>query len=205
MSPPPEAFTVSEAASVTRVPLRQVHRIIDAGLLSDRVETRAGARMISGGALVGLRLAHLTAETLTLEARRRIIGRVLAEPAAGDIQEDAVTVAVGPIALDIDEGLQQLKRAKAVVSRDSEIMAGTPCFVGTRIPVHDIADMAENGDRLEAIARAYPQLSLDQIRSAMVYATAYPRRGRPPVRRDWRKASPKTSKTLALDALPAAP
>jgi uncharacterized protein (DUF433 family) len=205
MPHPADPLTANEAASVTRVPLKQVHRIIDAGLLSGRVETRAGARMISGRALVGLRLAHLTADTLTLGARRRIVGRVLAEPATRSVQEDAVTVAVEGISADIDEGLQRLGRAKAMVASDPQIMAGAPCFAGTRIPVHDIADMMANGDTVEALADAYPQLSVDQIELAMVYATAYPRRGRPPVKPAWRKAAPKTSKVVAIDDLPREP
>lgn len=199
-----EALTANEAASVTSVPLKQVHRIIDAGLLSGRVETRAGARMISGRALVSLRLAHLTAETLTLDARRRIIRRVLAEPATNDFQEDAVTVAVKPIAADVDEGLQRLDLAKAMVTIDSGTMSGTACFASTRIPVHDIAEMMANGDTAEALVAAYPQLSVDQVKLATVYATAYPRRGRPPVKPAWRKGTPTMSKTLSIDDLPPA-
>lgn len=201
---PIEAFTASEAASVTRVPLKQVHRIIDAGLLSGRVETRAGVRMISGLALVGLRLAHLTADTLTLGARRRMIGRVLAEPTTSAFREDAVTVAVEPVAADIDEGLHQLDLAKAMVKSDSAIMGGIPCFSGTRIPVHDIVDMMANGDTVEALAAAYPSLSIDQVRLAAVYATAYPRRGRPPIRPAWRSETPAMSRTLSIDDLPPA-
>ncbi len=84
-----------------------------------------------------------------------------------------------PIANDFDDGLAKLGLAKAMVTSDARIMAGAPCFSGTRIPVHDIADMMANGDTVEALAAAYPQLSADQIRLAAVYATAYPRRGRP--------------------------
>ena len=39
MCQPIEALTANESASVTRVPPKQVHRIIDAGLLSGRVES----------------------------------------------------------------------------------------------------------------------------------------------------------------------
>ncbi len=204
MVQPIEALTANEAASVTRVPLKQVHRIIDAGLLHGRVETRAGARMISGRALVGLRLAHLTADTLTLDARRRIVGRVLAEPATRAVEEDAVTVSVEPITADIDAGLRELSLAKAMATSDPATMGGAPCFTGTRIPIHDIADMVANGDTAEGVATAYPQLSIDQVALALVYATAYPRRGRPPARPAWRKAAPTMSKTVSIDDLPQA-
>ena len=198
----PEILTANEAAFVTRVPLKQVRRIIDAGLLFEGVATLAGARMISGGALVGLRLAHLTADTLTLEARRRVIRRVLDEPKMENIREDAVTVAVEPAAVDVREGLETLDRAKAMVAASPEVMGGAPCFSGTRIPVHDLADMIANGDTVEAVAAAYPQLDVDRVWLATVYAAAYPRRGRPPAKPAWRKAPPTYSRAMRIEALP---
>jgi Protein of unknown function (DUF433) len=49
-------------------------------------------------------------------------------------------------------------------------------FRGTRIPVHDIADMLANGPA--AIMKAFPQLD-EEIRLAAIHALAYPPRGRP--------------------------
>jgi uncharacterized protein (DUF433 family) len=204
MASPTETLTANEAASVTRVPLKQVHRIIDSGLLLDGVQTHAGMRVVFGRALIGLRLAHLTADTLTLDARRRVIRRVLEEPKAIRIQDDAVSVAVSPVAVEISDGLATLERAKAMVSSDPSIMGGAPCIVGTRIPVHMLADMVANGDTVDAVAAVYPLLTTDQVRLAGVYATAYPRRGRPPAKAAWRKNGPSQSKTLRIDDLPQA-
>jgi uncharacterized protein (DUF433 family) len=111
---PTDPLTANEAASVTGAPLKQVHRIIDAGLLLGWVERLVKARMISGF-------------------------------------------------------------PKAMVDSHPQIMAGAPCFVGTRIPVHDIADMMADGDTVEALAAAYPQ----PIRAA----------GRPPAKPTRRKAA----------------
>jgi uncharacterized protein (DUF433 family) len=91
-----------------------------------------------------------------------------------------------------------------MVTSDPAIMGGAPCFAGTRIPVHDIADMLANGDTAEGLAVAYPQLSADRVRLASIYATAYPRKGRPPVKPAWRKGTPTNSKTLSIDDLPPA-
>jgi uncharacterized protein (DUF433 family) len=204
MTQPAKALTANEAAAVTQVPLKQVHRIIDAGLLREGAQTRARSRMISGRALVGLRLAHLTADTLTLDARRRLVRRVMDEPETASIQEDAVSVAVGPAADDVRQGLQTLEHANAMIAVDRGIMGGAPCIAGTRIPVHDIADMVANGDTVDAVAAAYPSLTPDQIRLAGVYAAAYPLRGRPPVKRAWRQAGAGKSKILARDELPQA-
>ena len=84
------------------------------------------------------------------------------------------------------------------------MLSGTPCIGGTRIPVHDIADMLANGDTAEAVRDAFPRLSEAQIELAVFYARAYPRRGRPrrqPSRRKGRTAIP--SETGLDELLPA--
>lgn len=199
-----EVLTANEAASVTRVPLKQVHRIIDAGLLRGRVEMRRGSRVIVGSGLVGLRLAWLTADTLTPTARRRIVERAIATDATSVVAADPLKVDLKPIAAEVKIGLNRLRKAKAMVARDPGILGGQPVFTGTRVLVHDIADMLANGDTSEVIHTAYSQLTLDQIRLAADYALAYPRRGRPPVKPVWRIAPAKSSRTVRLDDLPAA-
>lgn len=199
-----EALTANEAASVTRVPLKQVHRIIDAGLLRGRVETRRGSRFIVGSGLVGLRLAWLTADMLTPTARRRIVERAIATDAASVVAADPLKVDLKPIAAEVRIGLARLRKAKGMVTCNPEVLVGQPVFLGTRVLVHDVAEMLANGDTVEAIHSAYPQLTLDQIGLAADYAQAYPRRGRPPVKPVWRRAPAKSSRTARLDDLPAA-
>jgi uncharacterized protein (DUF433 family) len=198
-----EVLTANEAASVTRVPLKQVHRIIDAGLLRGRVERRRGSRVIVGSGLLGLRLAWLTAETLTPMARRAIVERAIANDTASVVSADPLKVDLKPIAADVKTGLARLRKAKAMVARDPDVLGGQPVFTGTRVPVHDVADMLANRDTPEAIHAAYPQISLDQIRLAADYALAYPRRGRPPAKPAWRAKPATSSRTIHLDDLPA--
>ena len=80
-----------------------------------------------------------------------------------------------------------LAEAKRLVETDDGVLGGTPCFKGTRIPIHDIAAMLANGDSVAALQAAYPRLTEAQISAAPMYAQAYPRRGRrrnaPPSRR----------------------
>ncbi|MBP0440476.1 DUF433 domain-containing protein [Tianweitania sediminis] len=199
-----EVLTANEAASVTRVPLKQVHRIIDAGLLRGRVEMRRGSRVIVGTGLVGLRLAWLTADMLTPMARRRIVERAIATDAASVVAADPLKIDLKPIAAEVKIGLTRLRKAKAMVTCDADVHGGHPVFAGTRVPVHDVADMLANGDAVEAIHSAYPQLTFDQIGLAADYVVAYPRRGRPPVKPVWRAAPAKSSRTVDVDDLPAA-
>lgn len=199
-----EALSANEAASVTGVPLKQVHRIVDAGLLQDAVENRAGTRVILGRGLVGLKFAHETADLLSPEGRRRLVRHLLERPKAKSVQENAVTVDVRPMEVAVRRGLAILEKAKKMVAIDKDILGGMPCFKGTRIPVHDIAEMVVGGDAMAAILNAYPQLTADQIDLAVVYAEAYPRRGRPRRKPIWRKGEPVSSEELSLRDLPRA-
>jgi len=199
-----EALSANEAASVTGVPLKQVHRIVDAGLLQGAVENRAGTRVILGRGLVGLKFAHDTAGLLSPEGRRRLVRRLLDRPRAKTVQEDAVTVDMRPIQATVRRGLTTLEKAKKMVAVDQDVLGGTPCFKGTRIPVHDIAEMVAGGDQKTVILKAYPQLTAEQVDLAVVYAEAYPRRGRPRRKPAWRKTKPVSREELSLRDLPRA-
>ncbi len=201
MRPEESVLSANEAACVTGVPLKQVHRIIDAGLLGDSVKSRKGTRVILKHALVGLKLAHETTEILTLEGRRRLVRHVLDDPEARTVREDAVSVDVRPMKNDVKRGITSLEKARKMILSDKDILGGAPCFKGTRIAVHDIAEMLANGDQVAAILAAYPMLTEVQVTAAAIYAEAYPRRGRPRQQPEWRRAKQRASKKVELDKL----
>jgi len=190
-------MTANEAASVTGVPLRQVHRIIDAGLLGAAVKRRDKARLLAQKALVGLKLAHETADVLTLQSRRAIVATSIRRPRQSLIRADLIVVDARPAARTVRAGLGQLSKARGIVSSTPDVLGGTPVFKGTRIPVHDIADMLANGDRPTAIIKAFPQLDAGRVRLAATYALAYPARGRPRTK-PRRSRIPEASETLAF-------
>lgn len=55
---------------------------------------------------------------------------------------------------------------------DPEVMAGKPVIRGTRIPVDLILDMLAEDVPTEEILREYPDLTRDDIRAALAYASA---------------------------------
>ena len=195
------ALSANEAACVTGVPLKQVHRIVDAGLLGDSVKIRKGARVFPKRALIGLKLAHEMTGILSLECRRRLVRHVLDDPQASTVRDDVVSVDIRSMKNDLKRGIASLAKVNKMIRSDPEIMSGTPCFKGTRVPVHDIADMLTNGDQVDELLVAYPRLTKNQVTSAPIYAAAYPRRRllrRPPEK--W-KVMPRTSTKIALDSL----
>jgi hypothetical protein len=74
-----------------------------------------------------------------------------------------------------------------MIQVDSDIMGGAPVFRGTRIPIHLIAEMIEG----------CPSLTRETVESAGIYATAHPRRGRPP-EQPWSGRKPTARKKVKL-------
>ena len=47
-------------------------------------------------------------------------------------------------------------------SVNSEIMHGTPCFTGTRVPIKNLFDYLEAGDSLDDFLEGFPGVSREQ-------------------------------------------
>ena len=196
-----QLLSAHEAAYVTGVRPKTVRRIIDAGLLRDFAEKQNGKWMIFMRALVGLKLAHETADILTLEGRRRLVRRVLEYPDAGTVREEVVSVDLGSMKNDVEQRIASLEKAKKIVVSDKDILGGAPCFEGTRVPAHFIAAMRANGEQVASILGAFPDLTEEQVGAAAIYAETYPCRDfrhKRPAR--W-KIKPRISKTEKLDTL----
>ena len=200
----PWTLSANEAACVTGVPLRQVHRIIDAGLLGSAAARREGSRAVHCDGLVSLKLAHETTPIVTLDGRRRLVGYLLGHPEAETARVRDVSVDVRSMKDEVQAGLSRLARARETITTDDAVLSGTPCVRGTRIPAHGLAEMLANGDDMGAIREAWPVLTEEQIEAAAVYARAYPRRGRPRSAPFWRSRRSVVSVEAAFDALPQA-
>ena len=57
---------------------------------------------------------------------------------------------------------QQKADLASVVSVNSAIMHGTPCFTGTRVPVQTLLDYIEEGDTLDSFLRDFSTVTRDQ-------------------------------------------
>jgi uncharacterized protein (DUF433 family) len=51
----------------------------------------------------------------------------------------------------------------SVVKIDPEIMSGTPCFAGTRVPIQNLIDYLEGGDSIEDFLDGFPSVSREQV------------------------------------------
>jgi uncharacterized protein (DUF433 family) len=59
-----------------------------------------------------------------------------------------------------------------VVQSDPNILAGTPVFVGTRVPIQSLFDYLEGGETLDEFLRQFPSVKRDQAIAALDLARA---------------------------------
>ncbi len=62
-----------------------------------------------------------------------------------------------------------------LITRDPEIMSGTPVFKGTRVPIKSLFDYLRGGDTLEEFLESFPSVQREQaealIESAQEFGT----------------------------------
>lgn len=51
----------------------------------------------------------------------------------------------------------------SVIAVDPDIMSGTPCFAGTRVPIQHLIDYLEAGESIEDFLEGFPSVSRDQV------------------------------------------
>lgn len=59
-----------------------------------------------------------------------------------------------------------------VVSRDPEVMGGTPVFAGTRVPVQTLLDYLEAGESIDDFLEGFPTVTRSQVVAFLEQATA---------------------------------
>ena len=85
-----------------------------------------------------------------------------------------------------------MRDADYIVS-DPDTLGGTPCIVGTRLPVHAVAARYKAGEPAVDIIEGYLDLTIDHVLAAVAYADAHPfvedPDGRPWRKRDRKEAA----------------
>jgi len=175
-------FTPTEAAVLTRLSLKAVNNAIDKKTVLAIAGSRAGyaTRLLDLRALMSLALERRLADRVVPELRRAVFGALAGAP------RNSVSIDGGFLKIDLREprrdlanALRQLRRARQLVVSDAGIMGGDPVFRGTRVPVHLIAMLRDQGSSETELLEGYPRLTAEMIGLAGIYAAAYPLRGRP--------------------------
>ena len=65
------------------------------------------------------------------------------------------------VALSLLPGFAGQWIMQELITRDPEVMHGTPVFQGTRVPVQTLFDYLENGESLDEFLEGFPTISRD--------------------------------------------
>ena len=185
-----ERLTTSEAAIAAGVTVAKINRMIDKQILPRKLYRTSRSRTVRKDACLWIAFYFETEEVLTAAARVKAMRNAIEHnhswPELRNCKfEESRTVQVmfSSIWEEVDHRLGRLREARDLVVEDPEILSGTPVIRSTRIPVHDVASLADAGTPMEELLKIYPRLTSAQIELALIYAKANPQRGRPPRRR----------------------
>lgn len=57
-----------------------------------------------------------------------------------------------------------------LITIDPKVMCGKPCFRGTRIPVYLVLERLADGESVDQVLKAYPDLTPEHMAAAFRYA-----------------------------------
>jgi uncharacterized protein (DUF433 family) len=187
-------FTPCEAAVVSGVSVKTVHREIDEGPLKPKRRRPGSKRALREQDLFYLAAAKgldTRLVQLTSEGKVKLHDAIIVYWRSKKPAKKELPVLGGRLLLDLNlvleevrSRLKRLERSRRMVAEDSEIRGGQPCIRGTRVGVYELASMLEKGASEEEILEGYPSLKREQLELAKIFAQAYPRKGRPP-RHPW--------------------
>jgi uncharacterized protein (DUF433 family) len=178
------SLTTSEAGYVLERSTPAINKVVDTGLI--RTSMRLGPkghgklRILGKPELRFLKVADILAKDLTVLGQKKIYEAIRRLPDhEHQLRLGVLTVELSPVDRAIEERLRRLIALKNQVELSD---SGEPVIAGTTVPAHLVASLAK-GETVEEILEDYPSLTRSQIESAIEYAKAYPKKGRPyPVR-----------------------
>lgn len=177
-------LTPREAAFVTDLPEKTIQQAIDR---EEVVPIRSRAdekdRVLGYRDLVYLRLRNGAGRLLSPEGKRRLreeLGQFGGGTGDGDmVSLGPFSLDVGPVSREVQARLEAMERARRWVISDPAVRAGEPVVRGTRVSVHVVAELDEQGASRQELLEDYPSLTPESLEAALLYARMYPRRGRP--------------------------
>jgi uncharacterized protein (DUF433 family) len=174
-----------EAAFATGLSEKTINQAIDRDEVQPLPKRLRGARArrLDLPDLVYLRLRPRVGRLLSSEGKRELrqqLGQTLGQRKRPTVVSiGLVEIEIGPEVEALEQQLARLEQARSLVSTDPEVRTGEAVVHGTRIPVHMLGDLVEQGASREELLEDYPALTPETLDAALLYARMYPRRGRP--------------------------
>lgn len=191
-------LTPAEAAAVADVPMKAVYKTVAERLPKASLIRRSGQTYLTLQAAICVRLDYELPKDVPVKVRRFVYGK-LTGGSSGRVEYGSnlfsYVVDPGPTARNITDRLKGYRSAMKLIVENPEIQGGAATFKGTRLLVHQIAGLLQQGVPVTELREDYPNLTPEMIEAARIYAQAHPRRGRPR-KPAWRSTKPLTSRTI---------
>ena len=185
-------LTISEVAAIAETDRKSVNRMIDDGVLPESFlnMTRpskglARCRFLEHTACPMVVFNVTNGSHVSPQIRTRVFNRIdlMMRDGTTDavLTEGAMTLDLAKVLNETVKRMLALARAEADVERDDDRRGGVPMLRGTRIMVHELADLAQH-ETLDALLEVFPRLTAERVENARIYAKAHPLNGRPRTR-----------------------
>jgi uncharacterized protein (DUF433 family) len=185
-------LTPTEAAAVVDVPVKAVYKTVAERLPKSSLVRRAGQTYLTPWAVVCVRLDYEFPKDVPIKVRRFVYSKVK-EGRFGRVEYGtklfSYVVDPGPTAAAVADRMRRYCRAMQLIVEDPEIQGGAATFKGTRLLVHHIAALMEQGVPEKELREDYPNVTPGMLGAAGIFVQAHPRRGRPK-KPAWRSSTP---------------
>jgi uncharacterized protein (DUF433 family) len=194
-------LTQSEAAAIAEVPVKAVYKTVAERLPRASLVRRAGQTLLTLQAVICVRLDYDLPKEVPIKVRRFVFGKVKSgsseriEYGPAGTQVFRYIIEPGPAAAAVAARMLQYRKAMALIVEDPEVQGGIATFRGTRLPVHQVGSLLQQGVPESELLEDYPSLSPEKIEAARMFVLAHPQRGRPR-KPSWTKLEPLSSRLI---------
>jgi len=188
----PETYSPAEVSAVTGASVRAIYKAIGERLPRGLSVQQDRQHYLTRWGAVCFVIDQEMPKDVPVAVRRQLYTTILERQSAARVQHDrgilSYVVDVKAVADRVDGDFARYRDAMSLIVEDQSIQGGAATFRGTRILVHQIADLLAQGADDAELRTDYPRLTPAMLAAALIYARAHPRRGRPKAP-DWRKGA----------------
>lgn len=186
----PETYSPAELSAVTGASMRAIYKAIGERLPRGLSVQQDRQHYLTRWGAVCFVIDQEMPKDVPVAVRRHLYTTILERQSAARVQHDSgilsYVVDVKAVADRVDADLARYRDAMSLIIEDPSIQGGAATFRGTRILVHQVAELLAQGADEAELKTDYPRLTPAMLAAAPIYARAHPRRGRPKVP-GWRK------------------
>jgi uncharacterized protein (DUF433 family) len=178
-----ETFSAAEVSAVTGASVKAVYKVVGERLPRGLSVLRNRQQYLTRWGAVCFVIDREMPKDVPLAVRRQLYMTILERKPVLQVEYErgilSYVVNVKAVADRVDQDLARYREAMRLIVEDDAIQAGAATFRGTRILVHQVADLLAQGADEAELREDYPRLTPEMIAAAPIYARSHPRRGRP--------------------------